>query len=102
MARLVHVGGVSAKGLLEVLEELRAAHAEGLPGTLPHTQLGIHETIHARFDAMSVELDMPLIVGDGIFKWQLVDPNQLVAQSIVFSATLHDVFRDAVRLSPRV
>ncbi len=100
LQRLAHGGGVSSKGLLELLEELRATHAEGLPDTLPHTHRGIGETIHARFDAMSVELDMPLIVGDGIFKWQLVDPNQLVAQSIDFSATLHDVFRDAVRLSP--
>ena len=85
LQRLVHVGGVSAKGLLKLLEELRATHAEGLPDTLPHTQHGIGETIHARFDAMSVELDMPLIIGDGIFKWPLVDPNQLVARSIDFS-----------------
>jgi hypothetical protein len=100
LQRLVHVGGVSSRGLLELLEELRATHAEGLPDTLPHTQHGIGETIHARFDAMSVELDMPLIVGDGVFKWPLVDPNQLVARSIDFSSTLHDVFSDAVRLNP--
>lgn len=96
--RLLHVGGVSNRGLAEILKELRQ-HAKdcSLDGV---GQWAVESEYHAKFDSLCHHVDMPLKGGLDSWRWSFVDPNKLLSHIVEASTLLTDLFSSAARRCP--
>lgn len=93
--RLLHIGGISNSGLHELLTELR--RTTSLPST---SRRAIEASFSRRFDGLKLVRPMPFAERSGVFNWEFLDPNMLIAESVAESALLRQSFENALSETP--
>ncbi len=94
--RILHVGGSSMAGLLELLAKLR----EQGPEIIGTTRWHLLQAREAIFGELSMTIQVPLAEGGGSFAWELLDPLKLLPRLIRERSDLRALFTAAIRRSP--
>lgn len=94
---LLHAGGVSKKGLVELLQAIREV-AEMPRGIA--SKRSVDDEALRRFNEVRLTIPMKWAAKEGFFEWELADPGKLVAYSIVGSSSLAQAFERAVVEQP--
>ena len=94
---LLHTGGVSKKGLVELLQAIRGV-AEMPRGIA--SKWSVDAEALRRFKEVRLTLPMKWTAKDGSFEWELADPGKLVAHSVAGSSSLAQAFERAAVQQP--
>lgn len=97
LGRLLHTGGVSKKGLIELLHAIREV-AEVPRGIA--SKWSVDTEALRRFAEMRLTIPMKWATKEGVFEWELADPGKLVAYSVVGYSSLQQAFERAILEHP--
>ena len=91
--KLIGVGGISLKGLHDLLGKIRSASEadDGLLESVGYRAIKDANNEYFREVACTIELDL---LGGGTFKWELCDPGRLLAFMIESSPQLMEVWAE--------
>ena len=87
---LLHTGGVSIKGLAEILKKLQSAE---------QGDFALRSARNEIFAELALRFDLPLLDGS-VFTWELVDPLKLLVRALEARSDLRALFGAAMRRSP--
>lgn len=95
LQRLVNTGGVSNRGLSQILQQVKAHTGADLGASRFH----VDRAYHARFD--SVKHVEKVQLKDGTMAdWELAHPNRLLSELVSHSPGLAGLFGDAMKAHP--
>ena len=94
---VLHAGGVSKKGLVELLQAIRSV-AEMPRGIA--SKWSVDAEALRRFMEVRLMIPMKWAAKEGSFEWELADPGKLVAYSLVGSSSLAQAFARAAMEQP--
>lgn len=97
MQSLLHTGGISNVGLVELLARLRQEEVD--PSELGGRRQ-VQNAFLARADQLKVSMHIPWADAPGTFEWVLMDPNRLLSEIVAESPALQEHFAKAVRECP--
>jgi hypothetical protein len=94
--RLLHIGGLSNRGLKAIIHELKTE-----PLDLEFAcDSRVDRVFREKCNALCHVIEMPLDNPPGIFSWALLDPNKMLCEVVQQSKILTGLFKDAAARCP--